>query len=917
MKSRKLISFLGAAAMAASAFSGLTLTASAADGDVLFSSDFEGSTTATGWTMSNGSARVLTDSDGNYLQLQGSGGGNRTSTYALGSTISGQYVIEFDTLMTRGNGMGRIMHSNQVAFTDDTTNMDTRDGASIVETVNTEQSANYQSGAGSSAANAALKIDLRPYLDNQWMINDDSTSDLVAYPEEAVDVTDNQWVRVQAAVNGNTTTVTVIDNAGTRLVDGVAYSNASNEISSIYVVSNRGDSGSGIIALDNINIYEGPAQALDTDGLRGESTAPSPSPTATAVPVVDPVAAPVLTAPENVTAGDSFDFNSVEETEWAFGTAAQEITSIDGMTINIGGRSGGDSGVLTSASVVNYGGNNVLRLQGGNYSTAGRGPVVSLNNNLDISSDTTQTAVMTFEAFLTNAAPGGAGRLYLLKDNVQTGDKADGAYRNVMAVLTTDGTGSTIYRGDDTSANVIGIDVTSNEWHTVTVMVSDGRYRVFIDNATDPAVVGEYVATGDNASTVTALPMLAVTSAASNGTHTSSIVMIDNMLTYTGVLGERASDLFPIITEPEEPSATPAPVVTMTVDETAQSVSLTSDVDATVALVQASYVTDGTLDSIKVVPVTLTADTADVSTVADGDLDAFQTNDKFMVVDSLDSMRPLSVAYTVSGGAEQTTPAPTPTVEATTEPTEAASAEPSEEATTAPSEEATTAPSEEATTAPSEEAYVDEDFESYTAGTVDATSGASEGATAIASIPGFSGSTSAVVVGAEGQGNVLWLRGGGAWTPENTITESIKMDFDIHYGYYSGNNKTEIWNITNSNGDIIASVTYDATSCAITEVTIGGQTMDLTGVISVQDGNDFNAQNSKAHTTVVLDTTNKTLKITLTKGDQSSEFTGSLGEMTADFASWNFTNNVNYHTRCSTIDNFVVQPTTETVEVSE
>ena len=143
------------------------------------------------------------------------------------------------------------------------------------------------------------------------------------------------------------------------------------------------------------------------------------------------------------------------------------------------------------------------------------------------------------------------------------------------------------------------------------------------------------------------------------------------------------------------------------------------------------------------------------------------------------------------------------------------------------------------------------------------------------------------------------------------------MDFDIHYGYYDGNNKTEIWNITNSNGDIIASVTYDATSCAITEVTIGGQTMDLTGVISVQDGNDFNAQNSKAHTTVVLDTTNKTLKITLTKGDQSSEFTGSLGEMTADFASWNFTNNVNYHTRCSTIDNFVVQPTTETVEVSE
>ena len=191
-----------------------------------------------------------------------------------------------------------------------------------------------------------------------------------------------------------------------------------------------------------------------------------------------------------------------------------------------------------------------------------------------------------------------------------------------------------------------------------------------------------------------------------------------------------------------------------------------------------------------------------------------------------------------------------------------------------------------------------------------------DGATGIASIPGFSGKVSAVVVGAEGQGNVLWLRGGGAWTPDETITESVKMEFDIHYGYYSGTGKTEIWNITNSAGEIIASVTYDATSCAITEVTIGGQKMDLTDVIAVQDKNEFYQQNSKAHTSVVLDTTNNAIKITLTKNGESSVFTGSLGEMTADFASWNFTNNVNYHSRCSTIDNFVVESTTETVDVA-
>ncbi len=50
----------------------------------------------------------------------------------------------------------------------------------------------------------------------------------------------------------------------------VEYTNSTNEINSIYVCSNRGDGGSGIVALDNLHHYQGAPETLTTDGLRGE-----------------------------------------------------------------------------------------------------------------------------------------------------------------------------------------------------------------------------------------------------------------------------------------------------------------------------------------------------------------------------------------------------------------------------------------------------------------------------------------------------------------------------------------------------------------------------------------------------------------------------------------------------------------------
>ena len=690
MKSKKLISLLCAAAMSASAFAGLTVTASAATDLFTFT---DGSTT--GWTMANGTVTQKSDDDGEYLELQGSGSGNRTATYSLGTSISGEYTIEYDTMMIRGNGMSRIMHTNQIAFTNDTDTKDTRDGAGIVDAVNEQQGTKYQSGAGSSIANAALKTDLRPYLTDKWMINDDATSELVAYPENAVNVADSKWVRVQAAVNDNKTTVTVIDKAGNKLVDGVEYTNSGNSINSIYVCSNRGDSGSGIIDLDNIHIYQGAPETLTTDGLRGDATVVVP----TVAPVMPTPAvktqAPGLTAPEGVTTVVNNTFSKALAST-AMGETDTTITDVDGLSIAMKSRTGGDTG--TTVSVADWAaGDKTLTLIGGPYSGAGRGPVVSAVDSLEVADG--KSSVMTFAVNLGSNKGGGAGRLYILKDNSQAGEKKDGAYNNVMGVLTTDDTASSYTIGSGSNVVTIGQQVEAYEWYKVAVIVSSDKFRIWVAKADEdftekPQVDCDHVGTGETASSVTALPLLAVTSE-KGGSYTGSVARIDNMLTYSGT-ADQPRKLLPTT----EAAPTPAPIpakVTMSVDETANTVTLTSDKDTNAVLVQASYRTDKTLDSVKkVVNVALTAGTA--YTVPATDLDAFTTNDKIMVWDSLKTMTPLASAYTIKNGAAQATAKPAPTAEPTEAPAETAA--PTAEPTEAPAE--TVAPTVEPTEAPAE-----------------------------------------------------------------------------------------------------------------------------------------------------------------------------------------------------------------------
>ena len=695
MKSKKLISLLCAAAMSASAFAGLTVTASAATDLVTL----DGST-ADGWVAPDGTDKgdivpTVTIDDGEtdqYLKFQGSGGGNRKSTYSLGQTISGQYTIEYDTMMTRGNGMSRIMHSNQLAFTNDTSTKDTRDGAGIIDTVNAQQGTKYNSGSGASVANAAMKTDLRPYLTDKWVINDDSTSELVAYPESAVEVADTKWVRVQAAVNNDKTTLTVIDKSGNKLVDGVEYTNSTNEINSIYVCSNRGDGGSGIVALDNLHIYQGAPETLTTDGLRGDATVVVP----TVMPVPDvKTQAPGLSAPDGVTPVVNNTFSKALAST-AMGETATTITDVDGLSIAMGNRTGGDT--ATTVSVEDWAaGDKVLTLAGGPYSGAGRGPVVSAANTLALADG--KSSVMTFTVNLCSNKAGGAGRLYILKDNSQAGTDKNGAYNNVMGVLTTDDTASSYTIGSGSNVITIGQQVEAYQWYKVAIIVSSDKFRIWVAKADEdftekPQVDCDHVGTGDTASSVSELPLLAVTSE-KGGSYTGSVARIDNMLTYSGI-ADQPRKLLPT----SEAAPTPAPIpakVTMSVDEKANTVTLTSDKDTNAVLVQASYRTDNTLDSVKkVVNVALTAGTA--YTVPATDLDAFTTNDKIMVWDSLKTMTPLASAYTIKNGAAQATAKPAPTAEPTEAPAETVA--PTAEPTEAPAE--TVAPTVEPTEAPAE-----------------------------------------------------------------------------------------------------------------------------------------------------------------------------------------------------------------------
>ena len=680
MKSKKLISLLCAAAMSASAFAGLTVTASAATPVYTFDgSDITG-------FSGNGTLAQVSDDKGEYFSIKANGSSTYSATLTLPAdaqlTSADGYTIEYDARLHKSNGMGRYGRYTQVAFIDSSNAAkDSRDygpyGALFSGgNSSTETGQGYTTGVASS-------LSARYQLDGT-IVNDPGTETLAADNTSVTGIADDMWVRVQTYVKGDVAKVTVIDVNNNKIVDGVDYINSATKLDTIYVTAGRGDdsvTGPGEVCLDNIKIYSGEAETLTTDGLRGVVAAATPIPE----PETVSGSAQTLAAPASVTDAYTADFNNATVgTVASIETEDQDAkTVVDGMKVKVGSRSTGADTKTYAAIAKVATGDNALKLAANQFSTNGRGPVVTLDDTKEISSG--ETAIMGFTTYLSAAKgtdEGGLPRLFLI-DNTTNID-GNGCARDILAVITTEDASG--YTNGDTP---IGIQVTEG-WHTVVVAVSEGTYRVFIDGKykdgegkLSPAVKGTKVGSGSTSAQVTHLPSFAVENTKSDSGTAYSKALIDNVVAY------KITDTLDAKYLPTETAApTPAPIpakVTMSVDETANTVTLTSDKDTNAVLVQASYRTDNTLDSVKkVVNVALTAGTA--YTVPATDLDAFTTNDKIMVWDSLKTMTPLASAYTIKNGAAQATAKPAPTAEPTEAPAE----------TVAPTVEPTEAPAETA-----------------------------------------------------------------------------------------------------------------------------------------------------------------------------------------------------------------------------
>lgn len=678
MKSKKLISLLCAAAMSASAFAGLTVTASAATPVYTFDgSDITG-------FSGNGTLAQVSDDKGEYFSIKANGSSTYSATLTLPAdaqlTSADGYTIEYDARLHKSNGMGRYGRYTQVAFIDSSNAAkDSRDygpyGALFSGgNSSTETGQGYTAGVASS-------LSARYQLDGT-IVNDPGTETLAADNTSVTGIADDMWVRVQTYVKGDVAKVTVIDVNNNKIVDGVDYINSATKLDTIYVTAGRGDdsvTGPGEVWLDNIKIYSGEAETLTTDGLRGVVAAATPIPE----PETVSGSAQTLAAPASVTDAYTADFNNATVgTVASIETEDQDAkTVVDGMKVKVGSRSTGADTKTYAAIAKVATGDNALKLAANQFSTNGRGPVVTLDDTKEISSG--ETAIMGFTTYLSAAKgtdEGGLPRLFLI-DNTTNID-GNGCARDILAVITTEDASG--YTNGDTP---IGIQVTEG-WHTVVVAVSEGTYRVFIDGKykdgegkLSPAVKGTKVGSGSTSAQVTHLPSFAVENTKSDSGTAYSKALIDNVVAY------KITDTLDAKYLPTETAApTPAPIpakVTMSVDETANTVTLTSDKDTNAVLVQASYRTDNTLDSVKKV-VNLELKANEAKLVPATDLATFTTNDKIMVWDSLKTMTPLANACTIKNGAAQATAKPAPTAEPTEAPTEAPTDTPAPTATAVP-----------------------------------------------------------------------------------------------------------------------------------------------------------------------------------------------------------------------------------------
>lgn len=660
MKSKKLISLLCAAAMSASAFAGLTVTASAAD-SVLYSNNFNG--------FENNQMLAVARPGGDMPSawVDAANGGNELFKAFIAEQTPNNYTF---TDADKATVLVQAGESNP----DDTAIV-----YAYAKADNAEDTYISLPKSRFSNKTGGMKLDLSTLkaaegedlvVSFKAMLSATTDGETATFNVGSATGTPSLTAtELEAGVWGNVRLVVTSAGAATLYVNDEEKSTGTVDVSNgltfwVDQYSGGTKKSDGIYARVNIDDLVVMSAAAGTGSTVTVPAAKDPE--QNSGPVATPKqAAPSLIAPDSVTPVVNQKFN--ETVNINSQTSEDGDTSIEGLKVVLGNVDDNVTGATTSDYAK---GDKVLKLTGGSKSTAGRGPVVSAVDTLPLSGD--NSSVMTFAVNLGTTSSTGAGRLYILQSARQAGSDNLGEYNAVMAVLATDD-----YSYSNGETNVAINELEADTWYKVAVVVSSDKYRVWVSKAdedwtTSAQVQNDHVGQGESNLKVTELPMLAVTSSTattSAGTAASNLtfstVRIDNMLTYAGTASEPRR-LLPTT----QAAPTPAPVpakVTMSVDETANTVTLTSDKDTNAVLVQASYRTDNTLDSVKKV-VNLELKANEAKTVASTDLATFTKNDKIMVWDSLKTMTPLANAYTVKNGAAQATAKPAPTVEPTATP---------------------------------------------------------------------------------------------------------------------------------------------------------------------------------------------------------------------------------------------------------
>ena len=194
----------------------------------------------------------------------------------------------------------------------------------------------------------------------------------------------------------------------------------------------------------------------------------------------------------------------------------------------------------------------------------------------------------------------------------------------------------------------------------------------------------------------------------------------------------------------------------------------------------------------------------------------------------------------------------------------------------------------------------------------------------------YSGSNATNIVnGAQGQGNVLRLRGTpNTWTSPiaDGITGKVEISYRMHFGWVSGKDNTTA--LQTSSGEEIVSFKYDSGACKIVSLKIGGvEKLDTSanGTVEegeylegMQDGNAFsgNSASKKAVITITVDnesTGSETATVKIERdGSQVGSYTDSISSLTNhNVKVWNFVNNINNDNNCSTLDDFAVKKISE------